>query len=178
MFTSTLDLYMANKSFESRMHDYEVFCGAFIRNILLNRGKSPAQIWMEVFNTKSHTNKLESILEFMVVSKLIKHTTESRLDKRTYKISSGKRDSAIIDANLRTYFDLSADNKGVTYKLNEDGYLCRVKSETPADSEEDAVFRILGNSDNNVFDNFSDEDLIAELKRRHSSATVHVIIKY
>lgn len=172
---------MANKSFESRMHDYEVFCGAFIRNILLSRGKSPAQIWAEVFNTKSHTHKLESILEFMVVSKLIKHTTESRLDKRTYKISSGKRDSAIIDANLRTYFDLSADNKGVTYELNEDGYLRRVKSETPEeipDSEEDAVFRILGNSDANVFDNFSDEDLIAELKRRHSSATVHVIIKY
>lgn len=171
---------MANKSFESRMHDYEVFCGAFIRNILLNRGKSPAQIWAEVFNTKSHTHKLESILEFMVVSKLIKHTTESRLDKRTYKISSGKRDSAIIDANLRTYFDLSADNKGVTYELNEDGYLRRVKSETPEeipDSEED-VFRILGNSDANMFDNFSDEDLIAELKRRHSSATVHVIIKY
>lgn len=162
------------------MHDYEVFCGAFIRNILLNRGKSPAQIWTEVFNTKSHTNKLESILEFMVVSKLIKHTTESRLDKRTYKISSGKRDSAIIDANLRTYFDLSADNKGVTYELNEDGYLRRVKFETPEeipDSEED-VFRILGNSDANMFDNFSDEDLIAELKRRHSSATVHVIIKY
>ena len=116
----------------------------------------------------------------MVVSKLIKHTTESRLDKRTYKISSGKRDSAIIDANLRTYFDLSADNKGVTYELNEDGYLRRVKSETPEeipDSEED-VFRILGNSDANMFDNFSDEDLIAELKRRHSSATVHVIIKY
>lgn len=171
---------MANKSFESRMHDYEVFCGAFIRNILLSRGKSPAQIWAEVFNTKSHTHKLESILEFMVVSKLIKHTTESRLDKRTYKISSGKRDSAIIDANLRTYFDLSADNKGVTYELNEDGYLRRVKSETPEeipDSEED-VFRILGNSDANMFDNFSDEDLIAELKRRHSSATVHVIIKY
>ena len=171
---------MANKSFESRMHDYEVFCGAFIRNILLNRGKSPAQIWTEVFNTKSHTHKLESILEFMVVSKLIKHTTESRLDKRTYKISSGKRDSAIIDANLRTYFDLSADNKEVTYELNEDGYLRRVKSETPEeipDSEED-VFRILGNSDANMFDNFSDEDLIAELKRRHSSATVHVIIKY
>ena len=171
---------MANKSFESRMHDYEVFCGAFIRNILLNRGKSPAQIWAEVFNTKSHTHKLESILEFMVVSKLIKHTTESRLDKRTYKISSGKRDSAIIDANLRTYFDLSADNKGVTYELNEDGYLRRVKSETPEeipDSEEN-VFRILGNSDANMFDNFSDEDLIAELKRRHSSATVHVIIKY
>lgn len=171
---------MANKSFESRMHDYEVFCGAFIRNILLNRGKSPAQIWAEVFNTKSHTHKLESILEFMVVSKLIKHTTESRLDKRTYKISSGKRDSAIIDANLRTYFDLSADNKRVTYELNEDGYLRRVKSETPEeipDSEED-VFRILGNSDANMFDNFSDEDLIAELKRRHSSATVHVIIKY
>lgn len=162
------------------MHDYEVFCGAFIRNILLNRGKSPAQIWTEVFNTKSHTNKLESILEFMVVSKLIKHTTESRLDKRTYKISSGKRDSAIIDANLRTYFDLSADNKGVTYELNEDGYLRRVKFETPEeipDSEED-VFRILGNSDANMFDNFSDEDLISELKRRHSSATVHVIIKY
>ena len=171
---------MANKSFESRMHDYEVFCGAFIRNILLSRGKSPAQIWAEVFNTKSHTHKLESILEFMVVSKLIKHTTESRLDKRTYKISSGKRDSAIIDANLRTYFDLSADNKGVTYELNEDGYLRRVKSETPEeipDSEEN-VFRILGNSDANMFDNFSDEDLIAELKRRHSSATVHVIIKY
>lgn len=136
---------------------------------------------MEVFNTKSHTNKLESILEFMVVSKLIKHTTESRLDKRTYKISSGKRDSAIIDANLRTYFDLSADNKGVTYELNEDGYLRRVKSETPEEipnSEED-VFRILGNNDVNVLDNFSDDDLIAELKRRHTSAVaVNVIIRY
>lgn len=128
---------MANKSFESRLNDYEVFCGAFIRNIMNNMGYSPAQVWQEQVKTKASTAKLESILTFMEISGLIKFTKEERLDKRIYKRSKdGKRDSAIIAENLRMYFDLSADNKDVKYKLNEDGYLQRVKK---SESTEDPI---------------------------------------
>lgn len=125
---------MANKSFESRLNDYEVFCGAFIRNIMNNMGYSPAQVWQEQVKTKASTAKLESILTFMEISGLIKFTKEERLDKRIYKRSKdGKRDSSIIAENLRIYFDLSADNKDVKYKLNEDGYLQRVKKSEPTE---------------------------------------------
>ena len=121
---------MANKSFESRLNDYEIFCGAFIRNVMQNTGDSPAKVWQDHVRTKASTTKLENILKFMEVCGLIKFTKEERLDKRTYKRSKlGKRDSEIIAANLKTYFDLSSENKDVVYKLCEDGYLVRIKEE-------------------------------------------------
>ena len=191
---------MANKSFESRLHDYEVFCGAFIRNIMNNMGYSPAQVWQEQVRTKASTSKLESILTFMEVCGLIKFTKEERLDKRTYKRSKdGKRDAAIIAANLKTYFDLSSDNKDVTYKLDEEGYLQRVKKDrmcsslledveivNPQIMEDDVldgynettgdfdklpeVYLVSKPSERDIFNGLSDDDLIEELLRRHPKA--------
>jgi hypothetical protein len=136
---------MANKSLESRLKDYEIFCGAFIRNIMNNTGCSPAKVWQDQVSTKASTSKLENVLKFMEVCGLIQFTKEERLDKRTYKRSKlGKRDSEIIAANLRTYFDLSADNKDVDYKLDENGYIERIKKVVET-SEEDDVYVIPGN---------------------------------
>ena len=190
---------MANKSFESRLNDYEVFCGAFIRNIMNNTGYSPAQVWHEHVKTKASTAKLESILAFMEICGLIKFTKEERLDKRTYKRSKiGKRDASIIAANLKTYFDLSSDNKDVIYELNEDGYIQRVKKDNrpslledveivnPQIMEDDVldgynettgefdklpeVYLVSKPSERDIFDGLSDDDLIEELLRRHPKA--------
>ena len=204
---------MANKPFESRLNDYAVFCGAFIRNIRENTGDSPAQVWKEQVKTKASTAKLENILKFMKICGLIQYTTEERLDKRTYKRSKvGKRDTEIIVANLKTYFDRSSDNKGVSYKLDDKGYLQRITEEAveipegyvlnpdtgiweepldPMDAygynpvtgefttipEEDEVC-IIGNPNINIFDKMTDDDLVAELKRRHPKATVKVTIEW
>lgn len=190
---------MANKSFESRLNDYEVFCGAFIRNIMNNTGYSPAQVWYEHVKTKASTAKLESILAFMEVCGLIKFTKEERLDKRTYKRSKlGKRDASIIAANLKTYFDLSSNNKDVIYELDEDGYIQRVKKDkgpslledveivNPQIMEDDVldgyneatgefdklpeVYLVSKPSERDIFDGLSDDDLIEELLRRHPKA--------
>lgn len=189
---------MANKSFESRLNDYEVFCGAFIRNIMNNTGCSPAQVWHEHVRTKASTAKLENVLTFMEVCGLIKFTKEERLDKRTYKRSKlGKRDSSIIAANLKTYFDLSSNNKDVTYELNEDGYIYRVKKERPSLLEDveivnpqimeddvldgydevtgefdklPEVYLVSKQSEEDIFKGLSDDDLIEELLRRHPKA--------
>lgn len=190
---------MANKSFESRLNDYEVFCGAFIRNIMNNTGYSPAQVWCEHVKTKASTAKLESILAFMEVCGLIKFTKEERLDKRTYKRSKlGKRDASIIAANLKTYFDLSSNNKDVIYELDEDGYIQRVKKDkgpslledveivNPQIMEDDVldgyneatgefdklpeVYLVSKPSERDIFDGLSDDDLIEELLRRHPKA--------
>lgn len=190
---------MANKSFESRLNDYEVFCGAFIRNIMNNTGCSPAQVWYEHVKTKASTAKLESILAFMEVCGLIKFTKEERLDKRTYKRSKiGKRDASIIAANLKTYFDLSSDNKDVIYELNEDGYIQRIKKDNrpslledveivnPQIMEDDVldgynettgdfdklpeVYLVSKPSERDIFNGLSDDDLIEELLRRHPKA--------
>lgn len=183
---------MANKSFESRLNDYEVFCGAFIRNIMNNTGYSPAQVWYEHVKTKASTAKLESILAFMEICGLIKFTKEERLDKRTYKRSKiGKRDASIIAANLKTYFDLSSDNKDVIYELNEDGYIQRVKKDNRPSLLEDVEIvnpqrlednvlgynEITGEFDNlpeeivvDIFSGLSDDELIGEILRRHPKA--------
>lgn len=190
---------MANKSFESRLNDYEVFCGAFIRNIMNNTGCSPAQVWYEHVKTKASTAKLESILAFMEVCGLIKFTKEERLDKRIYKRSKiGKRDASIIAANLKTYFDMSSDNKDAIYELNEDGYIQRVKKDNcpslledvevvnPQIMEDDVldgynevtgkfdklpeVYLVSKPSERDILDGLSDDDLIEELLRRHPKA--------
>lgn len=164
---------MANKSFESRLNDYEVFCGAFIRNIMNNTGCSPAQVWYEHVKTKASTAKLESILAFMEVCGLIKFTKEERLDKRTYKRSKiGKRDVSIIAANLKTYFDLSSNNKDVIYELDEDGYIQRIKKDNRPSLLEDVEIvnpQIMeddvldGHKTTKEFDNLPEQDSIIQL---------------
>lgn len=124
---------MANKSFNSRISDYRLFCGAFIKNISFNHGESPACVWKKQLNTKAPTAKLEEVLAFMVKCHMISMSDETRLDKRSYAIGKLKyRDKIeITEQNLRTYFGIPKE-KRIHLKFDkEDGLLYESKEEQP-----------------------------------------------
>jgi hypothetical protein len=123
---------MANKTFNSRMTDYEVFCGAFIRNIANNTKLSPACVWKGQLDTKASTSKLEDIMNFMIAAHMIKMSNEKRHDKKTYQTSERKYrdDSTKIRANLEVYFKTPKEKRARIEFDPETGLLSIKEEET------------------------------------------------